>query len=41
MDLSTFLYFLIASMLLTIAPGPDIMYLLAKSLADGQEVVSA
>ena len=35
MDLSTFLYFLIASMLLTIAPGPDIMYLLAKSLADG------
>lgn len=35
MNLSTFLYFLIASMLLTIAPGPDIMYLLAKSLADG------
>ena len=35
MDLPTFLYFLIASMLLTIAPGPDIMYLLAKSLADG------
>ena len=35
MYLSTFLYFLIASMLLTIAPGPDIMYLLAKSLADG------
>lgn len=35
MDLSTFLYFLIASILLTIAPGPDIMYLLAKSLADG------
>lgn len=35
MDLSTFLYFLVASVLLTIAPGPDIMYLLAKSLADG------
>lgn len=35
MDLSTFLYFLIASILLTIAPGPDIMYLLAKSLSDG------
>lgn len=33
--LSTFLYFLVASVLLTIAPGPDIMYLLAKSLADG------
>lgn len=35
MDLSTCLYFLVASVLLTIAPGPDIMYLLAKSLADG------
>ena len=35
MDLSTFLYFLVASVLLTIAPGSDIMYLLAKSLADG------
>lgn len=35
MELSTFLYFLIASILLTLAPGPDIMYLLAKSLADG------
>ena len=35
MDLSTFLYFLVASVLLMIAPGPDIMYLLAKSLADG------
>ena len=35
MDLSTFLYFLVASVLLTIAPGPDIRYLLAKSLADG------
>lgn len=35
MELSTFLYFLIASVLLTLAPGPDIMYLLAKSLADG------
>ena len=35
MDISTIGYFLIASILLTIAPGPDIMYLLAKSLADG------
>lgn len=35
MELSTFLYFLMASVLLTLAPGPDIMYLLAKSLADG------
>ena len=35
MALSTFLYFLVSSVLLTIAPGPDIMYLLAKSLADG------
>ena len=35
MELSTVLYFLIASVILTLAPGPDIMYLLAKSLADG------
>ena len=35
LEISTFLYFLITSMLLTIAPGPDILYLLAKSLADG------
>lgn len=35
MELSTLLYFLITSILLTLAPGPDIMYLLAKSLADG------
>ena len=35
MELSTVLYFLAASILLTIAPGPDIMYLLAKSLSDG------
>lgn len=35
MELTTILYFLIASILLTLAPGPDIMYLLAKSLADG------
>lgn len=36
MELTTLLYFLIASVLLTLAPGPDIMYLLAKSLADGK-----
>lgn len=30
-----FLYFLTASILLTIAPGPDILYLLTKSLASG------
>ena len=35
MDLSTFAYFLITSMLLTIAPGPDVLYLLTKSLAEG------
>ena len=28
-------YFLTASILLTLAPGPDILYLLTKSLADG------
>ncbi len=35
MDSSTLLYFLTASILLTLAPGPDNMYLLSKSLADG------
>lgn len=31
----TFIYFLTASILLTVAPGPDILYLLTKSLSDG------
>ena len=35
LETSTFLYFILTSMLLTLAPGPDILYLLAKSLADG------
>ncbi|MBP5200135.1 MAG: LysE family translocator [Schwartzia sp.] len=35
METSTLFYFLLTSALLTIAPGPDNMYLLAKSLADG------
>ena len=35
MEVSTFAYFLTASILLTLAPGPDILYLLTKSLADG------
>lgn len=35
MDSSTFLYFLTASILLTLAPGPDILYLLTKSLSNG------
>ena len=35
MDGSTFIYFLTAAILLTLAPGPDILYLLTKSLADG------
>ncbi len=35
MEISTVLYFLVASIILTLAPGPDIMYTLAKSLADG------
>ena len=30
-----FIYFLMSSILLTLAPGPDILYLLTKSLADG------
>lgn len=35
METGTFFYFLAASILLTIAPGPDILYLLTKSLASG------
>ena len=35
MESSTFIYFLTASILLTLAPGPDILYLLTKSLSDG------
>lgn len=35
MEIDTLLYFLTASVLLTLAPGPDNMYLLAKSLASG------
>ena len=35
MERPTILYFLFTSVLLTLAPGPDNLYLLAKSLADG------
>jgi len=35
MEFSNFIYFLGVAVLLTLAPGPDIMYLLAKSLASG------
>lgn len=35
MDATMFTYFLTASILLTLAPGPDILYLLTKSLSDG------
>lgn len=35
MEWSELIYFVLASMALTIAPGPDILYLLAKSLSDG------
>lgn len=35
MDTTTLVYFLTASILLTLAPGPDILYLLTKSLSDG------
>ena len=35
MELNTVIYFVTASVLLTLAPGPDTMYLLAKSLASG------
>lgn len=35
LETATFFYFLAASILLTLAPGPDILYLLTKSLASG------
>lgn len=35
MEAGTFFYFLAASILLTVAPGPDILYLLTKSLSSG------
>ncbi len=35
MEASTFFAFLTASILLTLAPGPDILYLLTKSLSSG------
>ena len=35
MNTATLSYFLLTSALLTLAPGPDVMYLLAKSLSDG------
>lgn len=35
MGTSTFFYFVAASVLITLAPGPDILYLLTKSLASG------
>ena len=35
MEVGTFFYFLTASILLTLAPGPDILYLLTKSLSSG------
>ena len=35
MEIGNFFYFLTASILLTLAPGPDILYLLTKSLASG------
>ena len=37
MQIETFVSFLIASILLTLAPGPDNLYLLAKSLKDGSK----
>jgi len=35
LEVGTFFYFLGAAILLTLAPGPDILYLLTKSLASG------
>lgn len=38
METTTFFYFLSASILLTLAPGPDNLYLLTKSLSSGAKV---
>ena len=38
MEVGTFFYFLTASILLTLAPGPDILYLLTKSLSSGAKL---
>ena len=35
MEATTFWYFVLTSVLLTLAPGPDILYLLTKSLSSG------
>ena len=35
MEGNEIIYFVLASVALTVAPGPDILYLLAKSLSDG------
>lgn len=37
MEFSTLFYFLLSSIALTIMPGPDNLYLLAKSIADGSK----
>ena len=37
LEAQTFLYFLISSILLTLAPGPDNLYLLTKSLSEGSK----
>ena len=37
MEFATFIYFLTASILLTLAPGPDNLYLLTKSLSEGSK----
>ena len=35
LETATVMYFVTASVLLTLAPGPDILYLITKSLSDG------
>jgi threonine/homoserine/homoserine lactone efflux protein len=37
MDLSNILYFIAACMLLTIAPGPDILFVIAQSISHGRK----
>lgn len=37
MDYSNLIYFILASMLLTIAPGPDILYVITQSITRGKK----
>lgn len=37
MDMNHFIYFLVVSILLTLAPGPDILFVIAQSISNGRK----